>query len=136
MTDFPAREIWLAHRVSYGETDAMGVLYHAEYLHLFERSRNEYMRNTGITYKEIEAKGFLAPVRQAACRYRHPVRYDDLIWIRAGISHWGRASFSFVYELRNEDKSLLMASGSTEHALVDKTLRPTPVPAWFREMLQ
>lgn len=44
MHDFPTPDVWLAHRVSYGETDTMGYLYYAEYLHLFERSRSEYIR--------------------------------------------------------------------------------------------
>ena len=34
--DFPEQSAWMRHRVSYGETDAMGVLYYAEYLHIFE----------------------------------------------------------------------------------------------------
>ncbi|MDR2051197.1 MAG: acyl-CoA thioesterase [Deltaproteobacteria bacterium] len=132
MSDFPEQDVWLAHRVSYGETDAMSVLYYAEYLHLFERSRNEYIRSNGITYKEVEAKGFFAPVRRAECRYRRPVRYDDQIWVRAAINRWGRASFNFVYEIYNLDKSFVHADGSTEHALVNREGRPVPVPDWFR----
>ena len=35
--DFPSPAIWFTHRISYGETDTMGVLYYAEYLHIFEQ---------------------------------------------------------------------------------------------------
>ena len=49
MHDFPTPDVWLAHRVSYGETDTMGYLYYAEYLHLFERSRSEYIREMGMS---------------------------------------------------------------------------------------
>ena len=38
---FPIPHVWMPHRVSYGETDTMGVLYYAEYLHLFERARGD-----------------------------------------------------------------------------------------------
>lgn len=136
MSDFPLPEAWLAHRVSYGETDAMGVVYHAEYLHLFERSRNEYIRNSGVSYNEVEAKGIFVPVRHAECRYRRPARYDDLLWIRAGVSQWGRASFSFVYEIYNEDKTVLHATGFTEHAVVNREGRPVPVPEWFIKLFK
>ena len=44
---FPTPDVWLEHRVSYGETDAMGFVYHAEYLHIFERSRGAYLRSLG-----------------------------------------------------------------------------------------
>ncbi|MDL2285232.1 acyl-CoA thioesterase [Desulfovibrio sp. OttesenSCG-928-F07] len=134
MSDFPLPEVWMPHRVSYGETDCMGVVYHAEYLHFFERSRNEFIRNTGISYREVEEKGVYVPVREASCRYRRPVKYDDLIWVRAGVSKWGRASFTFIYEIWNEDKTVLHATGFTEHAVINKEGRPVPVPEWFRNL--
>ena len=135
MHEFPSPDIWLSHRVSYGETDCMGVMYYAEYLHLFERSRNEYIRSLGISYSEIEKKGALLPVREVECRYRSPARYDDLIWIRAGIDEIKKASLKFVYEIWDERKSLLLSTGSTLHAVVDRDLRPAPIPPWFRELL-
>ncbi|MBD5552779.1 MAG: acyl-CoA thioesterase [Desulfovibrio sp.] len=135
MHDFPTPETWLAHRVSYGETDCMGVMYYAEYLHLFERGRSEFIRERGISYSEIEKRGYLLPVREAACRYRSPCRYDDLIWIRIGIAELGRASLRFVYEIRNEDKSALLASGETQHALVNSDMQPQRMPGWLTNLL-
>lgn len=136
MSDFPQKDVWLAHRISYGETDAMQVVYHAEYLHLFERSRNAYIRSCGVSYNEVEAKGIFLPVRHAECRYRVPARYDELIWIHAGVSEWKRASLIFVYEIYNEDKSLLHATGSTEHAVVNKEGRPVRIPEWFMDIFR
>ncbi len=135
MKDFPQNECWMSHRVSYGETDTMGVLYYAEYLHIYERSRSEYIRSHGKSYTEVEAKGYLLPVREAQCRYRSPARFDDLIWVRIGIAKWGRASITFVYELYNEDKSRLLAEGMTEHAVVNREGKPCPVPVWLKEQL-
>lgn len=125
--------VWLQHRISYGETDAMGVVYYANYLHLFEISRNELIRTTGISYREVEAKGVFLPVRQADCRYRSPLRYDDLALIHGWISKWGRASLHFSYEIYSEDKSVLHATGGTQHALVGRNGRPVPVPDWLRD---
>ena len=133
-TNFPASDVWLSHRISYGETDTMGVLYYAEYLHIFERARSEYIRCRGMSYSEVEARGILLPVREARCRYRAPARYDDLVQVHAGISEWGRASLVFVYEMWNEDKSVLLATGSTQHALVNREGRPTAVPDWFKAL--
>lgn len=132
MHEFPTPDIWLAHRVSYGETDTMGVLYYAEYLHLFERARSEYIRAHGMSYGEVEERGIILPVREAHCRYRSPARYDDLVWIRTGIVEWGRASLRFVYELWNEDKTRLLASGMTQHAVINREGRPMAVPGWLR----
>lgn len=133
-TNFPASDVWLSHRISYGETDTMGVLYYAEYLHIFERARSEYIRCRGMSYSEVEKRGILLPVREARCRYRAPARYDDLVQVHAGISEWGRASLVFVYEMWNEDKSALLATGSTQHALVNREGRPVAVPDWFKAL--
>ncbi|MDR2892146.1 MAG: acyl-CoA thioesterase [Deltaproteobacteria bacterium] len=134
MKDLPPGFIWYAHRVSYGETDAMGVVYYGNYMHLFERTRNELMRTTGMSYAEVERRGIFLPVRQADCRYRIPLRYDDLAWIKGGISEWGRASVVFSYEIYNETKDRLHATGSTQHATVDASGRPVPIPTWLREI--
>ena len=134
-SDHPAAT-WLTHRVSYGETDAMNVVYYAEYFHLFERARNEYIRERGMTYKEVEARGVYLPVREAEARYRFPLRYDDLVYIRAEITEWRRASMLFEYEIYNEDKSAVATSGSTLHACVNSEGKPVPVPDWLRGLFK
>ena len=134
MPDFPTPETWFPHRVSYGETDCMGVLYYAEYLHIFERARSAYIRERGMSYADVEKQGVILPVREAQCRYRSPARYDELVLVRTGVSEWGRASLRFVYEMWNEDKTRLLATGMTQHALVDATGRPIRMPEWFRRL--
>ena len=134
-TDHPAAA-WLTHRVSYGETDAMNVVYYAEYFHLFERARNEYIRERGMTYKQVEERGIYLPVREAQARYRFPLRYDDLIHVRAVISEWRRASMLFEYEIYNEDKTAVATTGSTEHACINREGKPVPVPDWLRGLFE
>lgn len=132
----PEGGVWYAHRVSYGETDAMGVLYYAEYMHIFERARSELIRSHGISYNVVEERGIYLPVREAFCRYRSPARYDDLTSVHVRISAWGRASVTFSYEFFAEDKARLLATGMTQHACVDTTGRPVPVPGWLKELLE
>ncbi len=134
MNNIPTPHTWLSHRISYGETDTMGVLYYAEYLHIFERSRSEFIRAQGMSYKDVEARGIFLPVREAQCRYKSPARYDDLVWVCVGISKWGRASIDFVYEILNEDKSIILAKGMTQHAVVGQNGRPCAVPAWLKDL--
>jgi acyl-CoA thioester hydrolase len=132
--EFPAAETWYAHRVSYGETDAMGVLYYGEYMHIFERARGQFLRERGMSYNEVEQRGILLPVREAWCRYRAPSRYDDLIWVRSGVAEFGRASLNIVYELWDEDRIQLRAQGFTVHPTVNTQGKPVPMPDWFKEL--
>lgn len=131
----PACDIWYAHRVSYGETDTMGVLYYAEYMHIFERARSELIRSRAMSYRLVEERGIYLPVREARCRYRAPARYDDLTHVHAWISDWGRASVTFAYEFFSENRKILLAEGMTQHACVGRDGRPVPVPGWLKQAL-
>ena len=135
MHEFPTPDIWLPHRVSYGETDTMGFAYYAEYLHYFERARSAYIRQCGISYAAIEERGILLPVREATCRYRNPAHYDDLLMIRVAISEWGRASVRFEYQITDEGKEKVFTEGMTQHAIITRDGKPTRVPDWLREIL-
>lgn len=136
MRTFPEKHVWHTYRISYGDTDAMGILYYANYLHIFERMRNEIIRASGVSYAEVERRGIYLPVRQAECRYRSPLRYDDLAAIRGAISDWGRASVTFMYEIYSEDHTILHATGSTQHAITNAEAKPLPVPGWLREIFE
>ena len=132
---FPVPDSWYRHFVSYGETDTMGVLYYAEYFHIFERARSFHIREHGMSYAEVERRGIILPVREAQCRYRAPIRFDDEILVRTGIETWKRVSLRFAYEVWNRDRTLLHATGMTEHAAVNPEGRPTRLPQWLRQLL-
>ncbi|WP_291321942.1 thioesterase family protein [Desulfonatronospira sp.] len=132
--DFPAPETRHPHRVSYGETDAMGVVYYANYLHWFEMARSTYIRERGIGYAEIEARGVFLPVTEAWCKYMQPCRFDELIFIRAAVSRWGKASFTFCYEVLSREQDRVLTLGRTEHVCMGPEGRPVRVPAWLKEM--
>ncbi|MGE4504575.1 MAG: acyl-CoA thioesterase [Desulfovibrionaceae bacterium] len=133
---FPTPDCWLEHWVSYGETDAMGVVYNAEYLHLFERARSKHCRDMGVSYREMEERGVMLPIRNASCRYRVPARYDDRIWIHCAIRDWSRASLTFVYEVWDAGRETLLAEGMTEHACVSPEGRPFRIPDWLKALFR
>ncbi|WP_027370018.1 acyl-CoA thioesterase [Desulfovermiculus halophilus] len=133
---FPSPEIWWPHQVSFGETDAMGVVYYGNYLHWFEQARSHFIRQLGMSYTEIEARGVSLPVREAFCRYRAPARFEDLIRIRTGIGSWGRASLTFHYEVYNTTtNNTFMTSGYTQHACIGPEGKPIPVPDWLKDLI-
>ncbi len=134
LPEFPAVDSWYSHFVSYGETDMMGVLYYAEYLHIFERARSLIIREHGMSYAEVEKRGIILPVREAQCRYRAPIHFDDEIFVRVGIGTMKRVSIPFMYEVWNKDKTILHATGMTEHAVVNPEGKPTRVPEWLKEL--
>ncbi len=117
-------------RVIYGDTDQMGVVYHANYFRYFEFARGEYFRARGGSYRVLEREeGILLPVIEATAAYKSPARYDDELLVRAHVSELKRASLTFSYELRRQDApELLLCTGRTVHACVGRDGRPTRLP--------
>lgn len=123
-------------RVRYAETDAMGFVYHTNYLVWFEVGRAEYMRAAGIPYGELEGLGIHLPVVELGCRFHRPGRYDDLLAIRTCLTHFSRIKLGFGYQvIRNGDEQTL-AEGFTVHAFTDGDGKPTRLrtnsPVWQR----
>lgn len=117
-------------RVRYVETDAMGVVHHANYLAWFEMGRVEQLRAAGGDYRAIEESGLYMVIVKAACRYIQPARYDDLLRLRTRTVRVTAAKIEHEYEVyRGED---LLARGETTLACVDRTGRVQRVPEWMR----
>ncbi|HEY0351426.1 MAG TPA: thioesterase family protein, partial [Gemmatimonadales bacterium] len=64
-------------RVNYSETDQMGVVYHARYLVWLDIARTEPLRQSGMSYRELESAGLRLAVSEVSIRFRQPARYDD-----------------------------------------------------------
>ena len=109
-------------RVKYYETDQMGVVHHANYLHWFEEARTEYMRKQGVSYKELEESGVILPVSEVNCKYRKPAYYDDLLVIIVKIEKVKRIKVEFEYEIKKDENLIL--TGSSSHPFVDEEFNP------------
>ena len=76
-------------RVRYGETDKMGVVYHANFIPYFELGRTDALRSMGLSYRQFEASGIIMPVIEVGIKYHKPAYYDDeLIIITITLFMW------------------------------------------------
>ncbi|MGM0472302.1 MAG: acyl-CoA thioesterase [Bacillota bacterium] len=123
-------------RVTYRDTDKMGVVYYANYLHWFEVGRTEYFRESGITYQDLERQGIFLPVLEANCNYHQPARYDDQIQIKTRITRLKRIKLWFEYQIERVSDGELLATGSTEHSFVNSDFEPLILKREAPEMWQ
>ncbi len=115
-------------RVRYGETDQMGFCYYGNYAQFLEVARVELLRSNGVSYKSLEEKGVLLPVRTFSIKYIAPSKYDDLLHIETIISKIQASRIEFSYEIRNE-KNNLIATAITELVFLDSgTMKPINAP--------
>jgi acyl-CoA thioester hydrolase len=119
-------------RIYYAQTDAGGVVYHANYLTFMETARTEYLRACGIELGALaEQAGVLFVVHRADVRFRRPARLDDLI----DVSAVGRARVEFSQQIRRGDE--LLVEASIELACVHRIdWRPVALPARVRIALE
>jgi acyl-CoA thioester hydrolase len=122
-------------RVRYAETDQMGVVYHGNYAAYFEMGRVEWLRNLGLSYKEMEQAGVMLPVVSLTMNYKKPARYDDLLTVRTILKKQQGVKIEFDYEIYNEAAELL-TTGYSMLVFVDmKTGRPVSPPEYVKAKL-
>ena len=130
----PEKSASIQYRVPYADTDMMGVVYYGNYLTLFERCRNELMRRTGTSYRQMEQDGLMLPVVEAHVDYKQPAKYDDDLTITGWLEYANGVKMKVC--CRIERGNTLLASGYTVHAcLSTKTLRPSRIPAYLSDFV-
>jgi len=121
-------------RVRYAETDRMGVVYYANYFVWFEVGRTDWLRDTGWSYRAMEADGVSLPVIEAHCDYRQPSRYDDELEVRTRATLLSPIRVRFDYEVARD--GTVLTTGHTVHAAIDVKGRPCRLPARVVDMLR
>jgi acyl-CoA thioester hydrolase len=119
-------------RVRVADTDLMGVVYNSVYLVWFEIGLTELMRDRGISYAEVEKRGYSLPVTEAYLKVRRPARYDDLVRIETRVDRLRSRDLTFAYELFRAGD--LLVSGWTTHVAVKHPEgRSASLPEWLVE---
>jgi acyl-CoA thioester hydrolase len=121
-------------RVRYGETDQMGVAYHAHYLVWCEMARTEHMRRLGVRYRDLEERGIRLTVADAHVRYARAARYDDQLRVTAWLTKAASRLVAFGYRVERDDGALL-ATAETTLVSIDPSGRPTRLPDDVLEMM-
>lgn len=76
----------------------------------------EWLRDAGLSYRELEARGFGFVVVEALLHYHSAAFFDDELVVRTTLAEAGRVSLRFTYEVLREGERV--ATGHTRHACV------------------
>lgn len=119
-------------RVYWEDTDASGVVYHANYLRWFERARTEWLRALGYSQDKLMSEvGIAFTVASIEILYRRPARLDDEVEVTTEISELKNVSLTFGQTLRRVGApDEILAKAGVRVACVDsKTFMPRRIPA-------
>ena len=74
-------------RIYYEDTDAAGIVYHANYLKFAERGRTEFLRSVGFDHRVLaDTHGLVFAVSRCVTDFVTPARLDDLLVVRTRVT--------------------------------------------------
>lgn len=126
---FPVRVYW-------EDTDAGGIVYHANYLRFFERARTEWLRALGMGQSALAAQtGGMFVAADASLKFIRPARLDDELRISAALQSAGAASLviaqqAWIQPLQTSQSETLACEATVRIGWVDaQNLRPARIPS-------
>lgn len=116
-------------RVYYEDTDAGGVVYHANYLKFMERARTEWLRALGFEQDALrEEYGIVFAVRRCCLDMRRPARFNDALRVTCRLHSLRRASLEFHQAVERNGEAL--ATGEVGIACVEVARQaPAAIPS-------
>ena len=123
-------------RVYFENTDAGGVVYHAEYLKFLERARTEWLRHLGFDHQGLARDHRVMFVVSAlAIDFIKPARLDDTITVSVQVESLGKVRCIFVQEVRREEE-LLVKARVTVACVTGEQFRPAEIPEGVRRKME
>nr|WP_246484501.1 tol-pal system-associated acyl-CoA thioesterase [Marivibrio halodurans] len=117
-------------RVYYEDTDAGGIVYHANYLKFAERGRTEFLRRAGYEHRALMGDlGAGFAVRRCAIEFLKPALLDDMLEVETRVAAVGGASVDMLQTIRRDGTTV--ATIDIQVVLIDRAGRPKRLP---REM--
>ena len=117
-------------RVRYQETDAQGRVHHSNYINYFEVARVEMLRQSGISYRELEESGVLLVVASIKCDYIKGAVADDLLTIKTTVTRAKGVRIHHHYQISVDGE--LVAKGDSIVAAVNEDGKVVRLPKWLQ----
>jgi acyl-CoA thioester hydrolase len=123
----------LALRVYYEDTDALGIVYHANYLKFMERARTDWLRSRSERHAALRARhGVVFVVTRIDVRFQQPARLDDRLRVGLRLTRMGRAGFDVQQWVRRGEAprpTETLCNATVRVACLDgHSMRPQRIP--------
>lgn len=119
-------------RVYIEDTDAGGIVYHANHIKFCERARTEWLRAQGIDHYLLNGQ-FMFVVHRLSIEYRQPARMDDLLQVSITARRCQSASFTLRQQIHRD--GMLLADIEVSLACLSADMRPRRIPDQIRRLI-
>ena len=120
--------------IRFSETDAMGVVWHGNYVKFFEDGRESFGRNYGLEYLRVYSLGYTSPIVDLHCSYKKSLTFGQEIIVETRYIPCEAAKIEFDYIVYEAESMEVMATGSTVQVFLnDKQELELNNPAFYEE---
>ncbi|MBO4878132.1 MAG: acyl-CoA thioesterase [Ruminococcus sp.] len=109
------------------ETDKMSIMHHSNYIRIFEETRVDMMRQSGMPFTYIEEAGLMMPVLSVSCTFRSPLRFDEPFAVYPHITRFNGVKLELSYRIVSRESGLLCAEGTSSHCFTDLSMKPVRI---------
>jgi len=121
-------------RVYYEDTDAGGIVYHANYLKFCERARTEYLRHLGIEQDEYLKQNTAFVVKSMDIDFKVAAKFNDEITVVTEIQQVKRASVEFLQTIINKKEQPVFVAKVQVACINLQKMKPSAIPAEILEV--
>jgi acyl-CoA thioester hydrolase len=118
-------------RIRYADTDQMQYAYNGKYFEYFEVGRTEMMRERNLTYKTIEANGYMMPVHSVFINYKNPAYYDELIEVETIVAKLPELKVHIDHVVTSIERGIIICEGYVELVFVKMNTKKISRPPEF-----
>ncbi|MFM2483458.1 tol-pal system-associated acyl-CoA thioesterase [Celerinatantimonas sp. YJH-8] len=123
-------------RIYYEDTDAGGIVYHANHLKYMERGRTEWLRELGLEQDQLMAQNIAFVASEVAIKYVHPARFNQLITVTTEVAKMRRVGMLFKQEIHDQDGQLIASADVTIAAVDPTSMKLIPIPLPIKEVIE
>ena len=107
-------------KAHYHETDQMGFIHHANYIHWMEEARTDFMDQIGWGYEKAVEAGIDFALTDISCKYRSMTRFGETVAIHMTVTKLSPAKMEVAYRMVNAQTGVLRAEGTSGHFFYDR----------------
>ncbi len=109
--------------IRFSETDAMGVVWHGNYLKYFEDGREAFGKEFGLEYLDVYSKGYFTPIVKSEINHKSPIYYGEKAKIITTLLPSKAAKIIFEYTIINLKTNKVSATGTTIQVFLSEKSR-------------
>ncbi|QDF67342.1 tol-pal system-associated acyl-CoA thioesterase [Shewanella sp. SNU WT4] len=121
--------------VYYEDTDAGGVVYHANYLKFFERARSEWLANIGISQTQLLNEDMAFVVKHVSMDFKRAARFEQKLTVHSEVASMSGTSIKFMQRLCDDQQACYCEAEIVVVCVQLSKMRPQGIPSFIKQEL-